>query len=169
MRVCVLWMCCVAVNDAPSFVKGSDVSVLWHPILVNRRDKGDLDGCLDILQVFRDSSIKMEVSHWDKTFQAALMVSIKKKKSPGRFISTTYSVDDMASLLRLMIDTDGVHPSVGTIEKCLRHFGDIDDPVKVLQVLGIMKECNMPIDSRTFGEFEHMRRFDVVLDMYLGL
>lgn len=152
--------------SVPSDFAGTDLSGLWNPILVNRSDSGDLDGCLEILQVFRESSFTRDVSHWDKTIAAALEVSKKRGKTSGRFISRTYRVEDLICLLRMMIDRDGLKPSIGTVHKCLRHFGDLDIPVKVLAVLGIMKECDMPIGSRTFEVFERMKRFDVVLDMY---
>ena len=154
--------------SVPSDFTGTDLSSLWSPILVNRSDNGDLDGCLEILQVFRESSITRNVAHWDRTIAAALEVSKKMAKYPGRYISRTYSVEDLTCLLRLMIDRDGLKPSLGAVHKCLRHFGDLDNPVKVLTVLGIMKECDMPVGNRTFEEFEHMKRFDVVLDMFEG-
>lgn len=152
--------------SVPSDFAGTDLSSLWSPILVNRSDNGDLDGCLEILQVFRESSFTRDVSHWDKTIAAAVEVSKKKGKMSGRFISHTYRVEDLTGLLRMMIDTDGLKPSIGAVHKCLKHFGDLDNPVKVLAVLGIMKECDMPVGSRTFEVFEKMKRFDVVLDMY---
>lgn len=142
-----------------------DLSRLWDPILRNRSDNGDLEGCMEIITMLREASIARNVSQWEKVFNAAFIALKPRKISPLNIAKPTPD-SDVTTLLTAMMTVDEVQPSKAILHKCLKHFATLDNPVKVVAVLRILKQCKYPITNDIMTEIEDMKRFDLVLDMF---
>jgi hypothetical protein len=147
-----------------SLSKG-DLSRLWDPILRNRSDNGDLEGCMEIITMLREASISRNVSQWERVFDAAFIALKPRKISPLNIAKPTPD-SDVTTLLTAMMTVDKIQPSKSILHKCLKHFAHLDNPVKAVEVLRILKQCRYPINNDILSEIEDMKSFDLVLDMF---
>ena len=160
------------VNSGDNFVPSllitpAQLSLLWDPVLRNRSQNGDLDGCLEILSVLRKGSVDCTVQQWERVFSSAVTAANQRNKSSSssRYLSPTRSVIDIVRLLETMTESDKIKPSGLIIFTVLTHFADLDEPKKVYEVIKIIKNCGIAIDSSIAEIIQHMKRFDLVLDM----
>jgi hypothetical protein len=160
------------VNSGDDFVPSllitpAQLSLLWDPVLRNRSQNGDLDGCLEILSTLRKSSVDCTVQQWERVFSSAVTAANQRNKSSSssRYLSPTPSVIDIVKLLETMTESDKIKPSGLIIFTVLTHFADLDEPKKVYEVIKIIKKCGIAIDSSISDIIQHMKRFDLVLDM----
>jgi hypothetical protein len=155
-------------DSVPSLlITPTQLSLLWDPVLRNRSQNGDLDGCLEILSVLRRSSVDCTVQQWERVFSSAVIAANQRNKSSSssRYLSSTRSVIDIVKLLETMTESDKIKPSGLIIFTVLTHLADMDEPTKVYEVIKIIKNCGIAIDSSISDIIQHMKRFDLVLDM----
>ena len=145
----------------------AQLSFLWDPVLRNRSQNGDLDGCLEILSVLRESSVDCSVQQWERVFSSAVTAANQRNKSSSssRYLSPTRSVIDIVKLLETMTESDKIKPSGLIIFTVLTHFADLDEPTKIYEVIKIIKSCGIAIDGSISEIIQHTKRFDLVLDM----
>lgn len=144
----------------------AQLALLWDPVLRNRSQNGDLDGCLEILTMLRESAVDRSVQHWERVFSAAVLSSkLMNKTSSSKYLINARSEVDIVKLLETMTGTDNIKPSKFITYKVLTHYADLDDPNKVFDVIKILKSCGIVIDSSISDIIQHMKRFDLVIDM----
>lgn len=141
------------------------LALLWDPVLRNRSQNGDLDGCLEILTMLRESAVDRSVQHWERVISAAIISSKLMNKTSSKYLINARSEVDILQLLELMTGTDNIKPSKFIIYKVLTHYADLDNPNKVFDVIKMLKTCGIVIDSSISDMIQHMKRFDIVIDM----
>ena len=145
----------------------TQLALLWDPVLRNRSQNGDLDGCLEILTILRESGVDRSSQQWEKVFEAAVITSnsMNNTSSSSKYLSASRSKIAIVKLLDTMTTTDNVKPSRLIIFTVLTYYADLDNPTKVFEVIKIMKKCGIVVDSSISEIIQHMKHFDLVIDM----
>ena len=138
--------------------------LLWEPIIQNRSENGDFDGCLEILEILRESSIPRNLLQWERTFSAAV-VTKTKKQGLKFYLSRTYMINDLFDLLNMMSKNDNIIPSLFIFEKCLKYYSLQDNPASVVDIIVKMKNYGYPVNKEVLKEIKNMRRYDMVLEL----
>lgn len=116
--------------------------------------------------MLRESAVDRSVQQWERVFTAAVLSSkLMNKTSSSKYLIKTRSEVDIIKLLELMTGTDNIKPSKFITYKVLTHYADLDHPNKVFEVIKILKKCGIVIDSSISDIIQHMKRFDLVIDM----
>ena len=136
---------------------------LWNPILQCRSDNNDLDGCLEIRNILRESSVPINILIWEKIFLAAILTKPKKLKTQT-YLSRSYLVPDLISLFHVMKIEDKIIPSMIIFKNCLNYFSQNDDTNKILEILKIMQNYEISIDQEILKEIENMKSYNVILE-----
>ena len=138
--------------------------LLWEPIIQNRSENGDFDGCLEILEILRESSIPRNLLQWERTFSAAV-VTKTKKQGLKFYLSRTYMINDLFDLLNMMSKNDNIIPSLFIFEKCLKYYSLQDNPASVVDIIVKMRHYGYPVNKEVLKEIKNMRRYDMVLEL----
>ena len=138
--------------------------LLWEPIIQNRSENNDFDGCLEILEILRESSIPRNLLQWERTFSAAV-VTKTKKQGLKFYLSRTYMINDLFDLLNMMSKNDNIIPSLFIFEKCLKYYSLQDNPASVVDIIVKMKTYGYPVNKEVLKEIKNMRRYDMVLEL----
>ena len=116
--------------------------------------------------MLRESAVDRSVEQWERVFSAAAIASNSmSKSSSSQYLSHSRSTIDIVKLLDTMTGTDNIKPSRSIIFTVLTLYADLDNPTKVFEVIQIIKKCGIVVDSSISEIIQHMKRFDLVIDM----
>ena len=136
---------------------------LWESILQNRSENNDIDGCLEIMNILRESSIPRNVLQWERTFSAAISSKSKKLRSQS-LLSRSHSSPDLLLLLKQMKNEDNVIPSHEIFKYCLIYYSSKDETNNVIEIIKIMQSYDITINQEVLRNIEDMRTFDMILE-----